>query len=119
MLTELFREKEDLIEPDGLVQVKDWVVDEGRVRRVTLYWYAQVPGFYGPNGFTADWRLGRPYWLVRAVSGIAAVKLMPGAPISEGGLVEVAREIFETALKEQEHDPDYRRKAGHEVGSWL
>jgi hypothetical protein len=102
MLNNLFRNNEDLTEPNGPVRIQDKSIQHGRVRRIMFYWYSQNRGFYGPNGFTADWRLGRSRWLVRAVSGLAAAELMPGAAVDEFELARAAKVIFEAVLKDQQ-----------------
>lgn len=111
MLNNLFKENEDLIEPNGPVRIQEASVQQRRVRRVMVYWYSQTPGFYGPNGFTADWRLGRSQWLVRAVSGIGAAELIPGAAVDELDLAQAARTIFEAAQKERLEETAARKRA--------
>lgn len=117
MLGILVRENEDLVQSENAqVQWRDALVNERRVRRVTLYWYDMGTGNYGPNGFTADFSLKRDCWLVRAVSGMAVKLLMPGELTSETKLTEAARVIFEAAREEKERDQEHRRAPSHAVG---
>lgn len=119
MLKAVIRENEDLVQPDQSMRFTDHLVDEGRVRRVTFYWYAKVRGNYGPNGFTADLRRGRDFWLVRACSGVTVKSLMPGAVVGEWELVAAARELISCAREEKADDQEHRRPESDPAGLGL
>lgn len=119
MLSETIRANADLMRPGSPCQVQEVKVDEGRVRRVAVYWYAKQIGNYGPNGFTADLRRDGTLWLVRAVSGIAVKRLELGAPTPEADLVAAAEELFREAMEAVINDPKHRRSAGDPIGLGL
>lgn len=116
MLTTVIREHEYLTQAENLVQVRDFVTGERKIRRVTLYWYSRTQGTYGPNGFTVDRWVGRDLWWVQAVSGVSAANLMPGSQVPEGEVAEEARRLFKAALEEEKHDQEHRRPESDEIG---